>query len=129
MFKSKGFSIIELIISITIISIILLGFSGLSIYNLRLTRKINNLRNAKEIAYQKLRFLNSLPFDSEYLKKGLHSFEKIEDKFVISYLVKENEKMKGIKWIELFVYIIPDKDSLKFTYFITETKYEKIYTK
>ncbi len=124
----KGFSLIELIVSISIISIILLFFSGITIYNLKMTRKLNNLRIAKEIAYQKLSYLNSIPFDSEELKKGRHKQETIGKKFVLSYSVKEKEEAKGLKWIELFVYIIPENDSLRFTCFVSETKYEKNYT-
>lgn len=124
----RGFSLIELIISISIISILLLFFSVITIYNLKVTRRLNNLKIAKEIAYQKLSFLNSLPFDSDELKKGKHKQETIYKKFVLSYSVKENEEAKGLKWIELVVYIIPEKDSLRFTCFVSETKYEKNYT-
>lgn len=125
---SKGFSLIELIVSISVISILFLFFSGIAIYNLKMTRKLNNLKIAKEIAYQKLTYLNSLPFNSEELKEGKHKVETYYKKFVLSYSVKENDETRGLKWIELVVYIIPEKDSLKFNCFVSEIKYEKIYT-
>lgn len=125
----KGFSLIELIVSITISCIILLTFSGLTIYNLKVTRRIHNIKKAKELAYQKITYLNSLNFDSEELKKGKHKPETFDKKFVLSYSVREKDDMKGLKWLELIVYIIPEKDSLRFTYFVSDIKYEKIYTK
>ncbi len=125
----KGFSIIELIISITLISFILLFLSGITIYNLKAQRRLNNLKIAKELAFNKITYLNSLPYESDELKEGEHKPETYENKFVLRYIVKEKEEIKGLKWIELTVYILPEKDSLKFSYFIPEIKYEKIYTK
>lgn len=65
-----GFSMIELLVSFTIITLLIIGITELVIYSMRIKYRGDSNIQSAELAAAKLEFLKSLPFDSTGLNDG-----------------------------------------------------------
>jgi Tfp pilus assembly protein PilV len=75
--KLRGFTLIELIISFTIIIVLLLGAAQLTIHSLFVKRRSDISVKSAELASSKLEHLKALPFESEELGDG-YSADRIQ---------------------------------------------------
>ena len=74
--NSPGFTLLELLISFTIVVILLLGAAQLTLHSLYAKRTSECNLESAEMASDKLEFLKSLSFESPELKQGT-SIERI----------------------------------------------------
>jgi prepilin-type N-terminal cleavage/methylation domain-containing protein len=72
-FEKKGFTLIEVLISLIILSIGILAVAGMQITSIRGTAFSNNLMQASVIAQERLEFLKSLPLNDVSLDTGDHN--------------------------------------------------------
>jgi len=69
--KSKrGFTLLELLISFAIVTILLLGAAQLTLYSLYVKRTSDCSLESAELASDKLKYLKSLPFESQELEES-----------------------------------------------------------
>jgi len=76
--KGSGFSMIELLIAMSITSILILGTAQLTLHSIHLKRKSDCLVRAAELASTTLEHFKSLPYDSMELEDSEYE-ETIED--------------------------------------------------
>jgi len=76
--KGSGFSMIELLIAMSITSILILGTAQLTLHSIHLKRKSDCLVRAAELASTTLEHFKSLPYDSMELEDAEYE-ESIED--------------------------------------------------
>jgi prepilin-type N-terminal cleavage/methylation domain-containing protein len=76
--KRSGFSMIELLIAMSITSIFILGTAQLTLHSIHLKRKSDCLVRASELASTRLEHFKSLPFDSMDLEDTEYE-ETIQD--------------------------------------------------
>lgn len=76
--KSDGFSLIELLVAMSIISIFILGTAQLTLHSIHLKLKSDCLVKSAEFASASLERFKSLPYDSQELEDSEYE-EAIED--------------------------------------------------
>ena len=76
--KTKGFSLIELLISMALIFFLLTGMAQLIILSCAAKKKAEFHLTAASLACSKLEYLKSLPFESPELEQGRHE-ESVKD--------------------------------------------------
>jgi len=76
--KTKGFSLVELLISMALIFFLLTGMAQLIILSCAAKKKAELHLTAASLACSKLEYLKSLPFESPELEQGLHT-ESVKD--------------------------------------------------
>ena len=69
----KGFSLIEVLISLVIITFLILATAQLTLYSLQVKRRSDCSLNAAELASAKLEYFKSLPYESDELGSGSRS--------------------------------------------------------
>jgi prepilin-type N-terminal cleavage/methylation domain-containing protein len=75
--RQRGFTLLELLISFTIVSILLLGAVQLTLHSMFVKRASDCSLESAELASDKLEYLKSLPFDSPELLESFNA-ERIE---------------------------------------------------
>lgn len=65
-----GFSLVELLISFSIVSFLILGILQLTLYSLSLKRRSEDGTKSAELAASKLEFFKSFPYESADLSSG-----------------------------------------------------------
>jgi len=98
---SGGFSLIELMIALTLFSIMLLGIIGLLRVGLQRTSFTGMRIKATEIMRQEVDRLESLTFADDDLKKGKH--DATVDKFTVEWKVTDDKPVKGAKRLDATV--------------------------
>ena len=81
LFKTKkrgGFTLVEVLISFSIIMLLVLGIAQLITYSIFIKRKSDLSLKSAELAAAKLEYLKSLPFESQELIEGQNE-EKIKE--------------------------------------------------
>lgn len=73
--NSKGFSLIEVLIAMSILSIGILGVAALQIHSIGSTTAAGNLTERLDIAVDRMEKLTSLSYNHPSLSPGEHSFE------------------------------------------------------
>jgi len=103
----KGFTLIEVLIGLVILSVGLLAFAGLQITSARGNFFSKNLTQATYVAQDRLEFLGIVPFDSSQLQPGTYNDGKVVFSglaFDRAYTVVLNGNLKTItytvNWIE-----------------------------
>jgi prepilin-type N-terminal cleavage/methylation domain-containing protein len=97
MFKEKrprGFSMIELLIAMSITSILILGTAQLTLHSIHLKHKSDCLVRAAELASTTLEHFKSLPYDSMELEDSEYE-ETIEDER-LNHLFHRGWKIQGV---------------------------------
>jgi type IV pilus assembly protein PilV len=69
-FGGKGFSLVEVLISLIILAIGILAIAGMQVFSLGGTSFSNNLTQASVLAQDRLEFLKGLPLDDARLNTG-----------------------------------------------------------
>jgi hypothetical protein len=100
--KQGGFSMIELLVSFTVIMLLVIGITELMIYSMRVKLRGDISIQAAELAASKLEFLKSLPFDDPGLSDGINTEKAFgEDKqkiFWRTWIIKKlSPHMKKIE--------------------------------
>jgi len=68
--NQRGFTLVEVLVSLALVFILITGTAQLTIHSLLVKRRADcNLRTA-ELAFSKLEYLKSLPYESDELKEG-----------------------------------------------------------
>jgi len=75
--RQHGFTLLELLISFSIVAILLLGAAQLTLYSLHVKRTSDCSLESAEMASDKLEYLKSLPFESGELEES-SSEERIQ---------------------------------------------------
>jgi prepilin-type N-terminal cleavage/methylation domain-containing protein len=86
--KKKGFSLIELLISMSLIFFLLTGMAQLIILSCAAKKKAEFHLTAASLACSKLEYLKSLPFESPELEQGRHA-ESVKDSLSAEVLLRE----------------------------------------
>ncbi len=86
--KKKGFSLIELLISMSLIFFLLTGMAQLIIFSCAAKKKADFHLTAASLACSKLEHLKSLPFESPELEQGRHA-ESVKDSLSAEVLLRE----------------------------------------
>ena len=86
--KKKGFSLIELLISMALIFFLLAGMAQLIILSCAAKKKAEFHLTAASLACAKLEYLKSLPFESPELEAGHHE-ESVKDSLSEEVLLRE----------------------------------------
>jgi prepilin-type N-terminal cleavage/methylation domain-containing protein len=86
--KKKGFSLIELLISMSLIFFLLTGMAQLIILSCATKKKAEFHLTAASLACSKLEHLKSLPFESPELEQGCHA-ESVKDSLSAEVLLRE----------------------------------------
>ncbi len=86
--KKKGFSLIELLISMALIFFLLAGMAQLIILSCAAKKKAEFHLTAASLACSKLEYLKSLPFESPDLEQGRHA-ESIKDSLSAEVFLRE----------------------------------------
>ena len=68
--KNHGFTLVEVLISASIVILLLMGLAQLTTHSLLIKRISDHRMNSAELASSKLEYFKSLPFESEELKEG-----------------------------------------------------------
>jgi Tfp pilus assembly protein PilV len=68
--KNLGFTLIEVLISASIVILLLIGLAQLTIHSLLVKRLSDYRMNSAELASSKLEYFKSLRFESDNLKQG-----------------------------------------------------------
>ena len=68
--RNHGFTLVEVLISASIVILLLMGLAQLTIHSLLIKRLSDQRMNSAELASSKLEYFKSLPFESEELKEG-----------------------------------------------------------
>lgn len=76
--KRKGFTLIEILISFTIVVILVMGAAQLTIHSLFVKRRSDMTVRSAELASSKLEYLKALPFESQELAEGF-SVDQIQE--------------------------------------------------
>jgi len=71
--RREGFSLIEVLISLLIITFLILATAQLTLYSLQVKRRSDCSLNAAELASAKLEYFKSLPYESDELGSGSRS--------------------------------------------------------
>jgi prepilin-type N-terminal cleavage/methylation domain-containing protein len=119
--RQKGFTLLELLISFSIVVILLLGAAQLTLYSLHVKKTSDRSLESAEWASDKLEYLKSLPFECEALEECSEA-EKIlsqrsEDIFQRTWIISDISL--NIKRIEVECYstsCIPKKTRLVLFY-------------
>jgi len=106
---APGFSLIEVLIAMSIVFFLLVGTAEMLCYSLLLKQKADTHRIAADLISQKLETLKSLRADDVLLTPGTHQ-ETIKDKnsdrlFLLSWDVAESSD--GLKKVSLSLYPAP----------------------
>ena len=73
--RSKGFSLIEVLVGLVLLGVGLLGIARLQVISIRGNFFSNSLMQATYIAQDRLEFLRNFPFDSDQLKATRYNEE------------------------------------------------------
>ena len=116
--KSEGFSLIELLISFTIITLFILGTAQLLLYSLAIKSSCANNMSAAGISRTKLEYFKSLPYNSPELDPGERSEIILALGKKDSYLIRWNilELNLHLKRIEIECH--PSEHPIKKTHII-----------
>ncbi len=116
--KTKGFSIIELLISFAIITLFILGTAQLLLYSLAIKSSCANNMSAAGISRTKLEYFKSLPYNSPELDPGERSEIILALGKKDSYLIRWNilELNLHLKRIEIECH--PSEHPIKKTHII-----------
>lgn len=111
--RREGFSLIELLCALALVTIFILGTAQLIIYSLTLQSSTNQRLRMVTLAQAKLEYLKSLPFESELLEKGEKEEVITEPGSSKSYVLKcnifdENEDLKRVE-IECWASLQPQR--------------------
>jgi prepilin-type N-terminal cleavage/methylation domain-containing protein len=98
-----GFTLLELLISFSLVAILLLGAAQLTLYSVQIKRTSDCILESAELASEKLEYLKSLPFECEELQEQI-AMESIEsqkrsDLFLREYRI--HDISTSIKKIEV----------------------------
>jgi len=99
--NKKGFSLVELLISMALIFFLLTGMAQLIIHSCSAKKKAEFHLTAASLACSKLEYLKSLPFESPELEQGPH-VESVKDSLSEEVFLREwkvldlDEDMKKI---------------------------------
>jgi len=99
---NKGFTLLEVLIGLVILSIGLLAIAGMQITSTRGNFFSKNITEASYVAQDRLEFLNNLPLDSNDLQPGDHPDGTITYSGVLfnrSYDVVDNGGIKTINYV------------------------------
>ena len=99
--KSDGFSLIEILVSLVILSFGLLGIAGLQMSSVKGNSFSKNLTQATYVVQERLEFLKNLPIGSASLQAGAHdegSITRAGISFSRSYTVAINNNLKTINY-------------------------------
>ena len=100
--KNRGFTLLELLISFTIVTILLLGAAQLTLHSVYVKRTSDRSLESAELASEKLEYLKSLPFGSQELEQS-SNMERIRNQRGKDIFRREwrifdvNSKMKRIE--------------------------------
>jgi len=91
--KSKGLTLIEVMISLFIFAVLILGTSQVMIHSILVQNRCQNRLKSIELAVNKIETLRSLNFDHPELKKGSQEEEitqgKNQKKFFLNTKIQE----------------------------------------
>ena len=99
--RQRGFSLIEVLIGLTLLAIGLLAIAALQTTSIRGNFFSNNLTLATYVAQDRLEFIKNLPLDSPALKSGDYNPSPITISGVVfsqSYSVIEDNDFKTIHY-------------------------------
>lgn len=68
--KNRGITLIEVLLSFSIITLLIMGLAQLTLHSLFVKRNADCVRISAELAFSKLEYFKSLPFESEELSEG-----------------------------------------------------------
>jgi len=99
----KGFTFIEVIISLFLLSFLILSTTQLILHSILIKNKSDNSLISAEIAASKLEYLKSLPFESEELKEAscTEIIEKGWAKKTFCTIININDVSLNMKEIEI----------------------------
>jgi prepilin-type N-terminal cleavage/methylation domain-containing protein len=104
--NKRGFTLVELLVSYALVFILITGAAQLTIHSLLATSRADyNLRTA-ELAFSKLEYLKSLPYESEELKEGFQA-ESVKEGGLLETFWREwriQDISSSIKRIEIEVF-------------------------
>jgi prepilin-type N-terminal cleavage/methylation domain-containing protein len=104
--NQRGFTLVELLVSFALVFILITGTAQLTIHSLLAASKADyNLRTA-ELAFSKLEYLKSLPYESEELKEGFQT-ESVKEEGLLETFWQEwriQDISSSIKRIEIEVF-------------------------
>ena len=93
----KGFTLLELLVSITILAIGILGLGALFPAAMRSTLLTRQNTQAMEFCQQKTEYLRNLNYEDADLTGGTHTAESLDVKFVREYTVTDDHPAAGMK--------------------------------
>jgi prepilin-type N-terminal cleavage/methylation domain-containing protein len=101
--RSKGFTLIEILIGLILLSVGLLAIAGMHVTSIRGNFFSHHLTQATYAAQDRLEFLNTLPYDAPALQAGGHSdgtsqISGADIVFQRSYVVTINGDLKTITY-------------------------------
>jgi len=99
----KGFTLLELMVATTILSIGIIGLGVLFPAGLRSSMFTRQNTQAIEYCQQELERLRVLSYDSGELDGGAHPEETLNAKYVRNYVITEDYPVEGMKKIEVNV--------------------------
>ena len=99
---SGGFSLIEVLISLTITACLVIGITQLTLHSLTAKKHSDESMISAEIASSKLEYLKSVPFESEEMRKDsekeILNINRIQGKFLREWRIKKtSETLKRIE--------------------------------
>jgi prepilin-type N-terminal cleavage/methylation domain-containing protein len=92
--RPRGFSMIELLIAMSITSVLILGTAQLTLHSIHLKHKSDCLVRAAELASTTLEYFKSLPYNSMELEDSEYE-ETIEDER-LNHLFLRGWKIQGV---------------------------------
>ena len=116
--KTKGFSIIELLISFAIITLFILGTAQLLLYSLAIKSSCANNMSAASISRTKPEYFKSLSYDSPELDPGERSETILALEKKDSYLIRWNILDSNLHLKRIEIECHPTEKPIKKTHII-----------
>jgi type IV pilus assembly protein PilV len=103
--RAAGFSAVELMVSITVMALLMLGFLTVFPLGMRSVQKGENLSTATSLAQDEMERLKTLPYTDAALTAGNHADpgNPIEGLFTRTWNVTNDAPMAGMKTVTVTV--------------------------
>ena len=99
----NGFTIVEVLIAISILTIGILAVSSMQVYAIRSNAFASHQTQGTTMALDRLEKLMSLPYDDSNLVAGSHTDPSPPNKFSIAWDVEDNVPMDNAKRVKVTV--------------------------
>jgi len=100
-----GFSLVELIVAITLLGVLMLGFLPVFPLGMRTVEKGKQISAATDLAQERMEWIKSLPSGDPNLDPGQHAAadNPVDGLYTVTWTVFDDEPVPGMKRVDVTV--------------------------